>query len=197
MSIVHFTPVYPEDLKEAQSKGYNCPMIKPILTFPFLWASSFVILIYSFTDSILQKMMAPFLIPSIIIAILCLVFIVYHSLKHTKSFFGFLRRLGIIFFLFFWIPVSVMAPQSEFIVSVLVDTTTSINAVDLQVLYPADKLEFLSFNDAQSIISFWQNRPAEEHRDFRRHRRGCCIWWRQFQRLFSGAEASQKKKGYI
>ncbi|KKS00588.1 MAG: hypothetical protein UU52_C0030G0004 [Candidatus Levybacteria bacterium GW2011_GWB1_41_21] len=109
LSIVHFTPVYPEDLKEAQSKGYNCPMIKPILTFPFLWASSFVILIYSFTDSILQKMMAPFLIPSIIIAILCLVFIVYHSLKHTKSFFGFLRRLGIIFFLFFWIPVSVMA----------------------------------------------------------------------------------------
>jgi hypothetical protein len=54
-------------------------------------------------------MMAPFLIPSIIIAILCLGFIVYHSLKHTKSFSKFILRLGIIFFLFFWIPISVDA----------------------------------------------------------------------------------------
>jgi len=50
--------------------------------------------------------------------------------------------------------------QSELSVSVLVDTSTSINAADLQILYPADKLEFLGFNNAKSIISFWQNSPS-------------------------------------
>ena len=45
---------------------------------------------------------------------------------------------------------------SEFKVQVLVDAAVPINAVDLQITYPADKLEILNFDKSHSIINFWQ-----------------------------------------
>ncbi len=45
-------------------------------------------------------------------------------------------------------------------ISVIIDADTRINALDLEISYEREKLKFLSFNNAGSIIDFWQAKPA-------------------------------------
>lgn len=47
--------------------------------------------------------------------------------------------------------------QSEFSVDVSVDSQNSVNAIDLQISYPPDKIEFLKSTQNNSIVSFWQS----------------------------------------
>jgi hypothetical protein len=61
---------------------------------------------------------------------------------------------------YFKLPSSSITPKSEFIVDVLLDTDTSINAVDLQIFYSSDKLKFLGFNNTGSIVDIWQGGPT-------------------------------------
>lgn len=61
---------------------------------------------------------------------------------------------------YFKSPASTLAPGSEFIVDVLLDTGEPFNAFDLEVSYPKDKLEFLNFDNSESIVNIWQPKPA-------------------------------------
>jgi len=54
---------------------------------------------------------------------------------------------------------SVLSPESEFKVDVLINSEVAVNAVDLQIYYPLDKLKFLDFNNANSIVDLWQGGP--------------------------------------
>lgn len=56
-------------------------------------------------------------------------------------------------------PTTTIAPQSEFPVSILISSKDPINAFDLEVTYPKDKLEFLDFDNTGSIVNIWQPRP--------------------------------------
>ena len=57
-------------------------------------------------------------------------------------------------------PTGDLAPGSEFTVGVLLDTMDPINAFDLEISYPKDKLEFLSFDNTASIVNIWQPAPV-------------------------------------
>lgn len=57
-------------------------------------------------------------------------------------------------------PVGVIAPRSEFNVSVYIDAVDPVNAVDMEIKFPKDKLQFLKSNDAGSLIDLWQTKAA-------------------------------------
>lgn len=57
-------------------------------------------------------------------------------------------------------PTTAFAPLSDFSVSVLLDATQPINALDLEIIYPKDKLKFLSSNNTGSIVDIWQTPPV-------------------------------------
>lgn len=57
-------------------------------------------------------------------------------------------------------PTSSIAPQSEFLVSVFLDAKDSVNAFDLEISYPPDKLKFLNFDNTDSIVDIWQASPS-------------------------------------
>jgi hypothetical protein len=50
-----------------------------------------------------------------------------------------------------------LAPGSEISVDVFLTSAAAINVIDLEINY--SNLEFLNFNDANSIIDIWQNKP--------------------------------------
>jgi len=52
------------------------------------------------------------------------------------------------------------AVGSVFTTEVMIDTEEPVNALDVEITYPADKLKFLRANDAGSIVSIWQSKPA-------------------------------------
>jgi len=52
-----------------------------------------------------------------------------------------------------------MSPDSEFTVSLYLSTPVPVNALDVEFTYMKDELEFLSFNDANSIVNIWQTKP--------------------------------------
>ena len=53
-----------------------------------------------------------------------------------------------------------IAPESEFLISVLLDAKDPINAFDLEIIYPPDKLKFLGFDNTNSIVDIWQAPPS-------------------------------------
>ena len=53
-----------------------------------------------------------------------------------------------------------IAPESEFLISILLDAKDPINAFDLEIAYPPDKLKFLSFDNMNSIVDIWQAPPS-------------------------------------
>ena len=61
--------------------------------------------------------------------------------------------------LYFSGPKDSIAPGSTFSVSVLVDTTFSINAVNVEINFPDNQLQFLDFDNTDSIINIWQTKP--------------------------------------
>jgi hypothetical protein len=60
---------------------------------------------------------------------------------------------------FFAGPSAAFAPQSEFNVSIFLDSTEPVNALDLEIAYPPDQLAFLSFDNTHSIVDIWQTSP--------------------------------------
>lgn len=62
---------------------------------------------------------------------------------------------------YFRVPNQDIAPNSEFIVQVLVDSTETINAVDIFVEYSTKTLEFVSFNTNISLVDIWRLEPHE------------------------------------
>lgn len=51
-------------------------------------------------------------------------------------------------------------PETDFNASVLLDTQTLINAFDLEISYPKEKLQFLNSDNGRSIANIWQGAPA-------------------------------------
>jgi len=56
-------------------------------------------------------------------------------------------------------PIESSIFLSDFVVNVFIDTDKPINAVDLEIFYPKDKLKFLSFDNTGSIVDIWQTTP--------------------------------------
>jgi hypothetical protein len=56
--------------------------------------------------------------------------------------------------------VTTFSPKSEFSVEVFVDGANSINAIELDINYPANLVGFLNSDTNHSIISFWQSGGA-------------------------------------
>ncbi len=61
---------------------------------------------------------------------------------------------------YFQSAVSVVAPKSEFLVSVYFHTLDPVNAFDLEVVYPQDKLQFLNSDNTNSVVDIWQSSPT-------------------------------------
>lgn len=57
-------------------------------------------------------------------------------------------------------PSEAITPESDFTVNVLVDAKEPVNALDLEISYPKDKLKFLTFDNTDSIVDIWQAKPA-------------------------------------
>lgn len=55
--------------------------------------------------------------------------------------------------------IPAVAPESKFSVGVFVDSAQPVNAFEIEVGYPSDFLEFISFNTGRSIIDVWQKNP--------------------------------------
>ncbi len=64
--------------------------------------------------------------------------------------------------LYFKSDADIFAPGSEFSVAVLADSKNLINAFDIEIEYPVSILEFISFNNANSIIEFWVKNPQTD-----------------------------------
>ena len=62
--------------------------------------------------------------------------------------------------IYFVEPNIAVAPGSDFSIDVLLDATEPINAIDLEIIYPKDKLKFLNFDNTHSIVNIWQESPA-------------------------------------
>lgn len=62
--------------------------------------------------------------------------------------------------LYFNGPKESLAPNSEIVVSVLLDSAKPINAFDLKVNYDASKLQFLGSDNTNSIVDIWQTKPS-------------------------------------
>ena len=87
----------------------------------------------------------------------------------------FLYKFGITAFICFLFPLSFVFAQSEpayfvsfsadnpvragfeFEVSILTSQNKAINAFDFEISYPKDKVRFLGFNKANSMVDVWQN----------------------------------------
>jgi hypothetical protein len=54
-----------------------------------------------------------------------------------------------------------VAPGSTIVVYVHLLAKDSINAFDLEITYPKDKLEFLNFDNSASIVDIWQDSPKK------------------------------------
>lgn len=63
-------------------------------------------------------------------------------------------------FIYFLGPKTTVAPSSDFVVSVFLDTFDPINAFDLEIVYDKSKLEFLNSDNTGSVVSIWQTSPA-------------------------------------
>ena len=63
------------------------------------------------------------------------------------------------FKIYFKGPEGPVAPGSEVVVGVFLESTVPINAFDLEISYPKDKLEFLDSDNTGSIVNIWQNKP--------------------------------------
>lgn len=61
---------------------------------------------------------------------------------------------------FFKIPDTSIAPQTEFSVDILINSKDSINAFDMEVVFPKDKLHLLNFDYKDSIVDIWQSAPV-------------------------------------
>ena len=61
--------------------------------------------------------------------------------------------------LYFRTKEAFLSPASEFSVEVIVAGNQPINALDLEVSYPVDLLEFLGFDNSESIVDIWQGNP--------------------------------------
>ena len=57
---------------------------------------------------------------------------------------------------YFVSSTSTLSSGTEFTVSVFVNSPVPINALDLSLAYPADKIQFLNADPAHSIVGFWQ-----------------------------------------
>lgn len=57
-------------------------------------------------------------------------------------------------------PTSAVTPESIVSISVLVDSAEPINAFDLEISYPKDDLEFLNFDNTDSIVNIWKPDPS-------------------------------------
>jgi|GEM_PF-1146150 len=101
---------------------------------------------------------------------------------HTNSFIerhhykSALHLLPLLIFLVFCLPFADVFAQQQsriyfksgnsvvtgsiFSVSLLLDAKEPVNAVDLEINYPKDKLEFVGFNNAGSILDIWQLKPT-------------------------------------
>lgn len=86
-----------------------------------------------------------------------------------KNFFAFV----IIFLSFFYSPIFAFEQPNlffegpnkitigdEFNLKVLISSEEVLNAFDIEVAFPKDKVEFIGFNNAGSIIELWQNNPT-------------------------------------
>jgi hypothetical protein len=62
--------------------------------------------------------------------------------------------------LYFTGPSSSISPGGEFVVEVKLDATSKINALDLKINYNKNNLKLLNFNNANSIVDFWQSEPS-------------------------------------
>ncbi len=56
-------------------------------------------------------------------------------------------------------PVSDLAPGSEFAVGVFVSSEKPVNAFDIEVSYSQGLIEFVNFNNNESIVQFWYKQP--------------------------------------
>ncbi len=53
------------------------------------------------------------------------------------------------------------ALDSSVTISVFLNATEPVNAIDLQIAYPKTVLKFISFDNARSIVDIWQGTPAQ------------------------------------
>jgi hypothetical protein len=81
---------------------------------------------------------------------------------------------GLIILLFFVLSKSVQASSElnfigtgtetsvggDVAVSLVLSTTEAVNAVDIEIHYPNDKLKYDSFSNAGSIVDFWRSKPT-------------------------------------
>lgn len=61
--------------------------------------------------------------------------------------------------IYFYTQQKSFAPGSEFILSVFLKSTLFVNAVNVEIGYTPDTLQFEGSNDANSIVTIWQKRP--------------------------------------
>src|SRR3989344_1395916 len=58
------------------------------------------------------------------------------------------------------VPSTPIAPKSQFSVTVLLDAGNPVNAFDIEINFPKDKLKFISFNNTNSVVDLWQTKPT-------------------------------------
>lgn len=74
-----------------------------------------------------------------------------------------------------------VAPDSEIIARILVDTAHPINAFDMTITYPKDLIQPIAFNDSGSLVDIWQERQWNSNSGVMKFSGG-------FLRPFSGAK---------
>ena len=57
-------------------------------------------------------------------------------------------------------PDVAIAPDSEFIVNLSLDTKNPINAFDFEISYPKNKINFLGSDNSDSIVDIWHTTPS-------------------------------------
>jgi hypothetical protein len=88
-----------------------------------------------------------------------------------KIFISFIGFVSLISFaaetskIYFEVPYKEIGAGSEFSVQLLVDSVEVINALDLEIIYPKDRLEFLAANNNGSIIDFWKSYPPPTNQE--------------------------------
>jgi hypothetical protein len=61
--------------------------------------------------------------------------------------------------LYFSLSSSDLAPGSEFTAVLFLDSPLPVNAFDIKISYSPETLEFLNYNNGDSIVSIWQSNP--------------------------------------
>lgn len=56
-------------------------------------------------------------------------------------------------------PSGSISPNSEFNLTIYLDTTISTNALNVEIGYPKEQLQFLNYNNTGSIVDLWQTQP--------------------------------------